>query len=369
MPPIDPPRIHQITTRIAGAIGMTTNCTVLTREERDILLLVSVNGRHPDNAEIAQRLGISVSRVKTLLRNACIKLEANNRIEALFLALKRGEISLGEFYSCEELVQLLGSLNPEMLRAIAHAIRQGLWQRHRSVRDEPIVHQWRDQEALLTKREREVLILVGRGLTHREIADGLCLSLVSVGIFINRACQKLGTQKEADAVMLAVKQGEIGLSEFYSYDELTGLLSSLSPHMLRTIAQPVCQGIGQGHLPVMDEPILHMDRGKQTLLTKREREILTLAGRGLTNREISDCLCLSSGSVRIFIDRACKKLGVNKRADAVVLAVKQREIGVGDIFSFKELLQLLAPLGAEFVEEIAQRLDQEPGREPVPTGS
>lgn len=233
---------------------MKTKSTVLTREERDILILGTINprGEHLSNIEIGQRLGISVGRVKTLIHQACVKLEAHNRIEAIFFAMRRGEISLNEVYSLDELAEILSSLSPDMLRMIAHLVRQEL---------------------------------------------------------------------------------------------------------------------EHGHLPGKDEQIICTDRRQDTTLTKRERDVLILAGRGLTNIEIADRLYISIGAVRTFLNRACTKLGARKRADAVVLALKQREIGVGEITSLNEVVRGLAPLGAESVEKMAQLLNQKLGQEPIPTGS
>jgi len=99
--------------------------TVLTREEREILILGAIHpgGKHLSNSEIGQRLGISVSRVKTLIHQACVKLESHNRIEAIFFAMRRGEISLNEVYSLDELAEILSSLSPDMLRRIAHLVQ------------------------------------------------------------------------------------------------------------------------------------------------------------------------------------------------------------------------------------------------------
>ena len=166
-----------------------------------------------------------------------------------------------------------------------------------------------------------------------------------------------------------MKRGEISLTEFYSLDELAEILSSLSPDMLRRIAHLVRQELEHGHLPGKDEQIICTDRRQDTILTKRERDVLILAGRGLTNKEIADRLYISISAVRTFLNRACTKLGARKRADAVVLALKQREISIGEIFSLNELVQILAPLGAESIEKIAQLLSQKLGQEPVPTGS
>jgi hypothetical protein len=51
------------------------------------------------------------------------------------------------------------------------------------------------------------------------------------------------------------------------------------------------------------------------------------------------------------------------------LALKQREITAGEISSLNELVQALAPLGADSVEKIAQLHNQKLGQEPIPTGS
>jgi DNA-binding CsgD family transcriptional regulator len=233
---------------------MTTKSTTLTREERDVLILGTIHprGKHLSNSEISQRLGISVSRVKNLIHQACVKLEAHNRIEAIFFAMKRGEISLNEVYSLDEIAEILSSLSPDMLRSIAHLVRQEL---------------------------------------------------------------------------------------------------------------------EHGHLPGKDEQIILTDRRQDTTLTKRERDVLILAGRGLTNREIADKLYITPSAVRTFLNRACTKLGARKRSDAVVLALKQREISVGEITSLNEVVQGLAPVGAESLEKMAQLRNQKPGQEPIPTGS
>ena len=96
---------------------------------------------------------------------------------------------------------------------------------------------------------------------------------------------------------------------------------------------------------------------------------IILAGRGLTNVEIADRLYISISAVRTFLNRACTKLGARKRSDAVVLALKQREIGVGEITSIDEVVQGLAPLGADSLEKMAKLRNRKLGQEPIPTGS
>jgi DNA-binding CsgD family transcriptional regulator len=230
---------------------MQTKSTVLTREERDILILGTIHprGKHLSNSEIGQRLGISVSRVKNLIHHACVKLEAHNRIEAIFFAMTRGEISLNEVYSLDEIAEILSSLSPDMLRRIAHLVRQELEYGHLPEKDEQIISTDRRQDTTLTKRERDVLILAGRGLTNMEIADRLYMSISAVRTFLNRACTKLGARKRADAVVLALKQREITVGEITSLNEVVHGLAPLGAESVEKMAQLLNQKLGQEPVP------------------------------------------------------------------------------------------------------------------------
>ncbi len=58
----------------------------------------------------------------------------------------------------------------------------------------------------------------------------------------------------------------------------------------------------------------------QTLLRKRELEILKLIAEGLSNDEIAEILFITTGTVKWHINNIFSKLGVNKRTQAVVKA-------------------------------------------------
>ncbi|MPY63860.1 response regulator transcription factor [Streptomyces spongiae] len=64
-------------------------------------------------------------------------------------------------------------------------------------------------------------------------------------------------------------------------------------------------------------PAVHADLAA---LTPREREVLTLLGRGLSNAELAAHLTLSEATVKSHVARIFAKLSLRDRAQAVVLA-------------------------------------------------
>jgi DNA-binding NarL/FixJ family response regulator len=62
-----------------------------------------------------------------------------------------------------------------------------------------------------------------------------------------------------------------------------------------------------------------------TVLTSREREILALAGEGLTNKEIARRLQIELPTVKSHMHNILEKLHVRSRTEAAALALWQRE--------------------------------------------
>lgn len=57
-----------------------------------------------------------------------------------------------------------------------------------------------------------------------------------------------------------------------------------------------------------------------SVLTEREREVLTLVGTGMTNTEIAEYLFLAEATIKTHIGRILAKLGLRDRVGIVVLA-------------------------------------------------
>ncbi|MCW6009174.1 response regulator transcription factor [Micromonospora sp. CPCC 205371] len=75
--------------------------------------------------------------------------------------------------------------------------------------------------------------------------------------------------------------------------------------------------------------IQHVADGRLAVLTQREREVLALVGRGLSNDEIATELTLSPATARTHVSRAMVKLGARDRAQLVVAAYETGLVSLG----------------------------------------
>jgi DNA-binding NarL/FixJ family response regulator len=70
--------------------------------------------------------------------------------------------------------------------------------------------------------------------------------------------------------------------------------------------------------------------GGPDCLSERERQVLTLVARGLTNTEIADSLGLSPLTAKTHVSRIMGKLGARDRAQLVIVAYESGLVTPGD---------------------------------------
>jgi DNA-binding NarL/FixJ family response regulator len=74
--------------------------------------------------------------------------------------------------------------------------------------------------------------------------------------------------------------------------------------------------------------VTNLAKGPLEPLSEREREVLLEVALGRSNREIAESLIVSEETVRTHLKSAFRKLEVNDRTQAVVVALKHGLIGV-----------------------------------------
>ena len=119
--------------------------------------------------------------------------------------------------------------------------------------------------------------------------------------------------KEKELVQGALEAGAIGyLLKNVTADELANAIRAAhdgKPTLAPEAAQVLIQATREPPAPGFD-------------LTGREREVLALMVKGLSNPEIADWLIVSPSTVKFHVSNILSKLGVAGRTEAVALAVQ-----------------------------------------------
>jgi FixJ family two-component response regulator len=87
----------------------------------------------------------------------------------------------------------------ELLEAVEQAFALDRTRRH----TEELMHSIQARAGTLTERERQVMDLVTAGLTNREIAEKIFLSLVTVKLHRGQVMRKMGAESFADLVKMS----------------------------------------------------------------------------------------------------------------------------------------------------------------------
>jgi two-component system, NarL family, response regulator LiaR len=124
----------------------------------------------------------------------------------------------------------------------------------------------------------------------------------------------LTSYKEEELVQAALQAGAIGyLLKNATIDELAQAIRAA--HAGRSTLAPEAT---QALIDAATRPAVQTYN-----LSEREREVLSLVIKGMTNRQIAQQLSLSNSTVKFHVSSILAKLGVGSRTEAVSLALKQ----------------------------------------------
>lgn len=189
---------------------------------------------------------------------------------------------------------------------------------------------------LLTRRGIEVIAAVGDGAEGLRLAQTMKPDVILLdmrmpgmdGLSVLDALRM--SDVEAPIVMVTTSQDESDVVAALRGGARGYLLKDIEPDELVTALEQAIAGetviarqltgllarvVGSGHKASAPEPLSD--------LTPREREILSHLAEGRSNKAIARALAITDGTVKLHVKSILRKLRVNSRVEAAVMAVSQ----------------------------------------------
>lgn len=130
----------------------------------------------------------------------------------------------------------------------------------------------------------------------------------------------------AAIVMLTVSEDKDKLLAAFKAGARGYVLKGVSAQELSTVVRSAAAGDVYVSPPLAAEMLVSLTRGRAPdplqELTDREREILSLIGTGLSNREIGARLFLSEKTIKHYVTNILQKLQVRSRVAAALIAAR-----------------------------------------------
>lgn len=201
------------------------------------------------------------------------------------------------------------------------------------------------RDVLLRSRNR--FNVVGCALTHAQIIESMTMSSVDVALVNEnledgplvgfRVLNELHMSFPNTRVVILLKSARNDLVVDAFRGGAKGVFCRAEPwQALCKCIQSVYKGqiwVNSNQLQfVLDAlvsatPLRMVNPRGQTLLTKREDDVVNLVVDGLSNREVAQKLGLTEHTVSNYLFRIYEKLGISTRVELVLYALRQKQQG------------------------------------------
>ena len=138
------------------------------------------------------------------------------------------------------------------------------------------------------------------------------------GLQVLTAIRKL--KRNAAVIVFTVYPGDARVTQALTLGATSYLLKSASGEDIIAAILGAAEGMQTIDPELKDELEAHQG---STMLTVRELGVLRLVQSGLTNKQVSDALCVSEDTVKTHLKNILSKLGASDRTQAVFIAVRR----------------------------------------------
>lgn len=147
------------------------------------------------------------------------------------------------------------------------------------------------------------------------------------GLWFVREVRKAGNP--VPILMLTMHEDDENVANAFDAGVNGYLVKSASHEDVLHAVKQVCSGGSYIHPSVAAGVVRQLRTARkedESVLSKREREILSLAARGQSNLEIAETLFLSLSTVKTHLQSVFRKFAVRDRTQAILEAISRKEL-------------------------------------------